>query len=178
MSQEQRKSAHPGLFERIHSGDREAEVEVVALIRAFSRQIGGQLVSGGALTIDWEDLAQDSCHRFFTRGIHQYRSTGSERSYLYQLIKSTWLDNVRRLTRRKKREEKAEIKTEYTPRPGDSIDAWSILGKLSESCRDLLVRVFLDDTAYADLAGEFGLAEASLRSKVSRCIRRAREIGQ
>jgi DNA-directed RNA polymerase specialized sigma24 family protein len=53
--------------------------------------------------------------------------------------------------------------------------AW-ILERLQEECRELLTRVFLHEVPYPQLANDLDLAESSVRAKVSRCVRRAREL--
>ena len=50
------------------------------------------------------------------------------------------------------------------------------LSRLDDGCRELLARTFLEDIPYSQLATDMGLAESSVRAKVSRCLGRAREL--
>ncbi len=55
-------------------------------------------------------------------------------------------------------------------------DVQRILRELSQGCRHLVARVYLEGSTYASLSRELDIEEASVRSRVSRCMKKAREI--
>ena len=152
-----------------------AQKEIVRLIRQLSR---AACARGGVATadLDWEDVAQDASRRFFAAGIHQYRKAGSERNFLYTIVRSAMIQMIRGEARRRVREE-ASIQQRFVPphNPTPRFDVVKILGRLSEDCRTLLTRVFLRGEPYSALAGDLGILESSVRTKVTRCLRRARK---
>jgi RNA polymerase sigma factor (sigma-70 family) len=162
-------------FEKAFLGDSDAQGEIVRVIRQLSRAV----CSGGGpdgSAVDWEDIAQDASERFFSVGIRQFHKVGSERSFLYSIIRSTILQRVRSETRRRARERASTELHVVAHNTGDAFDVRKILVQLTEDCRDLLTRVFLQDEPYSTLAGDLGVLESSVRVKVSRCLQKAREL--
>ena len=163
------------IFENAFGGDSEAQKEIVRVINELSR---AACARGGPSTadIEWEDVAQDACRRFFSAGIRQFRKAGSEKSFLYAIVRSTVIQQVRSEARRRVREE-ASIHKRFVPphNPMPKFDVGKILGLLAEECRALLTRVFLRGEPYSSLASDLGILESSVRTKVTRCLRRARQ---
>jgi DNA-directed RNA polymerase specialized sigma24 family protein len=152
-----------------------AQKEIVDMIRQLSR---AACARGGMATteLDWEDVAQDASRRFFAAGIQQYRKAGSERSFLYTIVRSAMIQMIRSEARRRVREE-AAIQQRFVPphNPTPKFDVVKILGLISEECRTLLTRVFLRGEPYSALADDLSILESSVRTKVTRCLRRARQ---
>jgi RNA polymerase sigma factor (sigma-70 family) len=162
-------------FERAFGGDRQAQAEIVQVIRSLARAACRNGGPGGT-DCDWEDVAQEASQRFFAVAPGQFRKPGAERSYLYAIVRSTVLQMVRRRSRRRAREEAAAPEAEIIHAdPTPRLELGAILRHLSHECARLLRRVFLDDEPYAELATELGMLESSVRVKVSRCLRQARE---
>ena len=127
--------------------------------------------------MDWEDVAQESARRFFAVGIRQYRGDGSEESYLSGIVRTTILQSVRSATRRQQRERNPDSPGPAPSRPLDhGMDVAKILDRLTPECARLLEQAFLQDVPYPELATELGILEASVRVRVSRCLRKAMEI--
>jgi DNA-directed RNA polymerase specialized sigma24 family protein len=163
-------------FEKARGGDPDAQAEIVAVIRSFARAVcrGG---GPGGTACDWEDVAQEASRRFFAGGLERFRKAGSERSYLYAIVRTTVLELARRDARRQAREANSALDgvgVVHDPTP--VFDARAILRRLAEDCATLLERVFLQGTPYATLAGELNMLESSVRVRVSRCLRQAREL--
>jgi RNA polymerase sigma factor (sigma-70 family) len=163
-------------FQRARDGDPDAQAEIAAVIRSFARTVcrGG---GPGGVACDWEDVAQEASRRFFARGLARFRKVGSERSYLYAIVRTTVLELARHDARRKAREAgsaAAEADVMHDPTP--AFDARAILRRLAEDCATLLERVFLRGTPYSTLAAELNMLESSVRVRVSRCLRQAREL--
>lgn len=167
------------LFERARSGDRSAEAELCDIARAFARQICRGGGPAGAPDVAWEDVAQESLRKLLLVGIERYRGTGSARSYLYTIVKSTMIEMSRSARRRRAREEAMARGDAPVPAdPGHSMDVEKILALLPGDCRALLERAFLHGESYRDLARALGMEESSVRAKLSRCIRKARLMTQ
>jgi RNA polymerase sigma factor (sigma-70 family) len=171
-------SSSPRLrFAAARNGERWAQEEIVELVSRFARHVCTQLQGSLAAEVGWEDVAQEANRRVFTVGLAQYGGAGSEESYLYTIVKSTLVMIARSSQRRRKREE-ATAADDPVDRadPHARLEADRILSRLEERCRELLRRVFLEETPYDRLAAELQLAESSVRAKVSRCLGRAREL--
>jgi RNA polymerase sigma factor (sigma-70 family) len=173
-------------LEEARRGDEGATAE----IRRVVAQIAHQVVRGrtGALGggIAWEDVAQEALLRL-VRGTATYRGTGSVRGYIYTAVKSSLLQAIRTQRRRERRDASYSAESslqEASPRgegAAGPVDletrrrAEEILAALDPECRDLIEQVFFLGTSYARLAEERGLAESSVRARLSRCLGRARE---
>ena len=167
------------LIEAAKAGERWAHEEILQLFSSFSRHIHHRGGGPMAAELDPEDLAQEAGRRFFTVGIHQYSGKGSEKSYLYSIVKSTFIQIWRSQQRRKKREEIVSPADQVQqPESTAKLDVSFLLSRLGPPCSELLERVYLDGASYPTLAAELDLAESSVRAKVSRCLRRARELAQ
>ena len=150
-------------------------------VRELAREVcrhGSHSALGGA---EWEDVAQEAAIRVFSSGLQRYQGTGSARGYLYSIVKASLLQTIRAARRRRARETAAEVvpalhgdhASDFTD--SSSFDVSSLLERLEEKCRSLIERVFFEGAAYARLSEESGLAESSIRARVSRCLRRLRE---
>jgi DNA-directed RNA polymerase specialized sigma24 family protein len=167
----------PAWFGRARAGDPAAHAELTRIVRGLARTICRGGGPAGAREIDWEDVAQESLRKLFATGLERYRGTGSETSYLFTLVKCTVIEMSRSARRRQRRHELSLTGDATThPNPGAGIDVEWILGRLSGECRELIERAFLHGQSYSSLAHEMGMAESSVRAKLSRCIRRAREL--
>lgn len=168
--------AMPGLFDRVRNGNDAAHQEVDAILRRMARALCRGGGPGGA-AVDWEDVAQEASRHFFERAIHQYAGRGSEEGFLLRIVRTTVLQIVRAEARRQRREE-ATAPTDTTERVDATValDVQRILSRLPEECGSLLERVYLLGESYGNLARELEMLESSVRTKVSRCLRRAREL--
>ena len=165
-----------GLFVRAGRGDATAQARIVDLIRDLSR---AACARGGTATsdLDWEDVAQDACRRFFEGGLDRFRRPGAEKGYLLTIVRSALVQTVRSEVRRRRREESTrgdDVALPHDPIPRVAVS--SILESLPVDCRELLTRVFLRGESYATLAREDGILASSVRTRVTRCLRRAREF--
>ena len=93
------------LFEAARSGDAGAVAKVHRLVRGFARDVCARGLPRGPADFDWEDVAQEASRRVFNTGLAQFRGAGSERAYLYSIVKTTAIQMVRTAHRRRLREE-------------------------------------------------------------------------
>jgi len=165
------------LFDAVRAKDPAALAELDRIVRRIARSVCRGGGPAGAPDLDWEDVAQEVCHRVHAVGLAQYRGAGSEQSYLYSVVKATVIQMTRSSKRRRKRELAVPpLGSAHRPDSHARLDVQQILALLDEACRDLMERLFLRDQSYADTARELGLAESSVRAKLSRCLGRARRI--
>lgn len=173
-------SGRPGdatLFAAARRGDAAAQAELAEIVHTFARAICRGGGPAGAVAVDWQDVAQEALHKLFHGGLDAYRGAGSERSYLYSVVKTTVIQISRGARRRQAREIAAGAPDPKPDvHPGDRLDVQRILSQLPDDCRSLIERAFFDGETYEELARELGLAESSVRAKLSRCIGRARRI--
>lgn len=163
------------LFEASSRGDRAGQEEIARLMRHFARVLCRGGGPPGAPDLDWEDVAQEALRKLFHVGLGQYRGQGSEKSYLFSIVKCTMIQMARTAHRRRRREANAVAEDLVPPHnPGPRMLVTRILNLVSAECRELLERVFLYGEPYAELAHALAMEESSVRAKVSRCIRKAR----
>lgn len=165
------------LFERARQGDTAATAEMLRLARAFSRR----MCSGGSPRslpeLDPEDVAQEVLCRLLQSGADQYSGAGSESSYIYTVVKCTVIQMARSAERRRQREDSvAAHASPATPTPERRLDLQQILEKLDPVCRALIERILFRDEPYAMIAEELKLNESSIRSRMHRCLKRARDL--
>jgi RNA polymerase sigma factor (sigma-70 family) len=166
------------LVEAARRGDGPAQRTIHDLIRSFARHICRKTSASGLQDLDWEDVAQEAGRRFFSTGVERFRPGGEFKAYVYKYVLTTHLHLSRTAYRRKLRELKAEPPRPGFPNPEMTTTLHLILSKLSSECHLLLQRLYYDGVTYTQLALDLAMAESSVRSKTSRCLRRAREIAK
>jgi DNA-directed RNA polymerase specialized sigma24 family protein len=166
------------LFSLALNGDKTAE----SVLHSILRRIAWALCRKGGLGgthVDWEEIAQDAGRRFFAAGLHQFRNEGSEFAYLYSIVRTTFLQEVRRNVRHRVVHRAVDHEVETVAHDPDAmLDVQSILRKLPTSEACLLEKVFLHEVSYAVLAVESGILESSVRVRVTRCLRHAKEAAK
>jgi RNA polymerase sigma factor (sigma-70 family) len=161
------------LFERAVAGDASAQAEISEALRRIARSICRRTGPGG-VHVDWEDVAQEASRHFFAVAVHRFRKRGAETSFLYAVVRTTFLQILRSSSRRRDREVAASEPEPTRHDPDVEIDVRLLLNRLSGDCARLLERVFLQGETYTVLAMELGMQESSVRARVSRCLRQAR----
>lgn len=159
---------------------RRGELAAQQALHEMVRQMAQQLCRGrgpGGGEADWEDVAQIASESLFRVGLDQYRG-GMARSYVRRIVLWTILRMAREHRRRRRREETAQVPASAGIPEHPHLDVSLLLSRISHKCRDLLVYVFISGVSYKDLSGHLGLAEASVRSQVSRCLKHARNLAQ
>jgi RNA polymerase sigma factor (sigma-70 family) len=130
--------------------------------------------------LDWEDIAQEATARVLTVGVEQYDGRGSARGFLYRVVKTTLLMALRASGRREHRE-RSYVEAQE-PHQGASpharIDVEALLGRLDVACRELVAAMFLDGVTVRAFARAKRVEESTVRSRMSRCLRRARELSR
>jgi RNA polymerase sigma factor (sigma-70 family) len=166
------------LISAAEAGDREAQQELLELIRVLARAVCDRYGVAKLPVVGWEDVAQEASYAILSMSPDQYRDERNYRGFVYVVVRNTCLRMVRAARRRASREtshtERLVVHAGVARRVDVRRQVMHALASLDESCRDLLRRVFLEDVPIADLAREFGLAQPSVRSRVSRCVSQAR----
>lgn len=166
-----------GLFAKVLAGDPAATRRLHRTVREMARQVCRGGGPPGAPEIDWEDVAQECGRKLLSGVLDRYRGEGAERSYLYSVVKATVLEMARASARRRRREEASATNGPVAAaNPDASLDVRSLLSALDPICREVIRRVVLQDELYADVARVLGMAESSVRARLSRCLGQARRL--
>ena len=153
------------LFDAIRAGDQAAITELDRLARELARRVCRSGGPAGAADLDSEDVAREAVRKLLDVGIEQDPEVESEQEYVGGVVKAIVIRRSRGVRRRRSRAAAA------TP---PRLAIVRTLERISPECRRLIASVFFDDQSCADLANEAGLPEASVRERLSRCIRQAR----
>jgi RNA polymerase sigma factor (sigma-70 family) len=131
------------------------------------------------LSSRWEDLLQDvrlEVTRLFGQG--KFRGESSLRTYLWQVVSHTCLDQLRSQGRWQWAELEAldEGGSLIGPPPAGSHEdrdlVRRVLGRMSGECRELW-RLIARGHSYREMSGRLGVAEGTLRVRVLRCREKA-----
>jgi RNA polymerase sigma factor (sigma-70 family) len=168
------------LFEAARHGEGAARVALHEEIRRLSRALSERTsMLAGVPSLDWEDIAQEATGRVFEVGLAQFRGQGSARGFLYKTVKATMLMAIRASRRREDREagyvRESEVRSDRETTQ-TRLDVETVLGRLDAGCRELVAGLFLDGLTVRALARAEGVEESTVRSRLSRCLRRAREL--
>jgi RNA polymerase sigma factor (sigma-70 family) len=156
------------LVARCRAGDADAWR---VFVERFSRYVYAIAVSGYRLQDqDAEDVFQDVFTRVYQR-IDQLRDPDAVRPWLAQLTRRTCLDRIRAGSRVQLVDEVEEAAVDDTLAHLE--DAWEVrdlLARLSDGCRDILDRFFVQDQSYVTIGEELGIPSGTIASRLSRCL--------
>ena len=163
-------------LEAARRGDRESVAELDALVRGIARRLVDSRTESILRGVEWQDVAQEALVRL-VHGEAEYAGTGSARGYVYRTVKTALLQTIRGVKRRTARNEaySESVEVPEDDRLVAKRASEEILAAMSDECRELVERALLFGVSFAELAKEAGMAESSIRSRLSRCLRRARE---
>lgn len=168
-----------GRIEAARRGEAWAQEELVDQIRSLAQTIcQSRSASATYGAFDWEDVAQDASDRLFEVGLDLYQGAGSERSYLYTIVKIAWLQALRSARRRSVREDAVRGPTESTPAQVNRTYVGRLLSRIDAPCGELVRAVFLEGVSYVELARELRLEVSSVRARASRCLSKLRQLAR
>lgn len=123
-----------------------------------------------------EEVFQDTCIRLYS-GLRGYTGRGELRSWLRAVVLSACREYVRQGGR--------HLETPGEPDAGASMDALesaidvrNAVGALGEPCKSTIELHFFADLTQAEVARRLGVPEGTVAARVSRCVRRLRDILQ
>lgn len=171
------------LIARYLSGDR-------AAIRWVDGWIDAVLAEGfRALRRDWDDLRQEIRFRVFrnlSRG--HFHGQAAFRTYVHRIAKNVCIDSSRKAYRRRERLTADLVHPPPRFSGPDSSDAATaardvvaeILRGLRPEERRMVRMVFCEHYSYREVARRLGIAEGTVKSRLSRCkqkiLRRRRQL--
>ena len=160
-----------------------------AAIRLVDGWIDVVLAEGfGALRQDWDDLRQETRFRVYrnlSRG--HFHEQAAFRTYVHRIAKNVCIDSSRKAYRRRERRTADPEDAPPAPRT-ENADAAAlardvvsaIMHRLSSEERVLIRMVLCEHYSYREVASRLGLAEGTVKSRLSRCkrkiLRRRREL--
>jgi RNA polymerase sigma factor (sigma-70 family) len=163
------------LVARCRSGDEAAWTE---LVRRFSRYV--LAIAAGAYRLpppDAEDAFQEVFALTYVH-LHELRRDTAFRPWLAQLTRRI----CGQIAQRRGQQALVEPPSDR-PDPDDAIgelevalDVQRALRRLPADCGAVLDRFFCQDQSYATIGDELGLPAGTIASRISRCLRRLRDV--
>jgi RNA polymerase sigma-70 factor (ECF subfamily) len=162
------------LVHRCREGDANAWNE---LVERFSRYVYAIAVRGFRLREhDAEDVFQEVFARVYDR-LDSLRDDSAVRPWIAQLTRRLCLDRLAVNAREEPSEEIEAPEQEQTVAELDEAFAVNeALAALPDNCREILDRFFARDESYRTIGDELGLPPGTIASRISRCLRRLREL--
>ncbi len=164
------------LVARCRAGDAEAWH---AFVDRYSRYVYAIAVSAYRLpSHDAEDVFQDVFMRVYQR-LDQLRDPDAVRPWLAQLTRRTCIDRIRAGGRVELVEQvdEGEVDTSLT-RLEDAWEVRELLDHVSDACRDILDRFFVQDQSYVTIGSELDLPAGTIASRISRCLASLRAVAE
>lgn len=113
---------------------------------------------------------------------NKFRNSSGLKTYVYRIAKYTCIDFLRR----KKFQSGSEIITDNLKTDENPLDQLMgkekevimniILKEISSMCRDILQLVFGEKLSYIEISSLLNIAEGTVKSRVSRCLKKAVEL--
>jgi len=135
------------------------------------------------LNNDWADIIQDIRIKLYINlKQKKFHHSASLKTYVCRIAKYTCIDYLRNKYRTK------EINAESIDIEDDNNNFLSLVQKeqkqilrqilfeLTEKCRKTLQLVFIEKLSYKKISSELNIAEGTVKSRVSRCIKKAIEL--
>ena len=118
---------------------------------------------------DADDLTQETYERA-VRSLHRYRQEGPARAWLLTIARRTCVDHVRRLQRRRRRDERLldEPLDLVSPDPAGRLVLDDLVAGLDEDRRAAFVLTQVLGLQYAEAAEVLGCPIGTVRSRVAR----------
>lgn len=148
---------------------------------AVSRALGGRSLNLGEARADVHQEALRRLVVSFRAG--QFRGDAALATYIHKVAYGAAIDHWRKIRRR--REEQADESPEAAQRstPADQARGLEtlenrrlvdrLLSSLGSPCRELLARVYFDETTHAAIAQTLGKTEGAVKVQVHRCRQEA-----
>ena len=161
------------LLARCRAGDNRAWCEFV---ERYSRYVYAIAVRGFRLQdADAEDVFQDVFFRAYEH-LGDVRSDDAVKPWLAQLTRRLCVDRLRARARERPEEFLPDAVDETLADLDQALAVHAALGSLPERCGEILDRFFARDESYRTIAAELGLPQGTIASRISRCLRRLREM--
>jgi RNA polymerase sigma factor (sigma-70 family) len=163
-----RRVADARLVDACRDGD---EGAWSALVERFSRYVHAICVQGFRLSQqDAEDVFQDVFAKVY-ENLARLRSDDAFRPWLAQMTRRACVDKLRSAGRGSAVEgpEAAQI-DDVLARLDEALAVRDALGRLSETCQEILDRFFSQDESYRTIGAALDLPPGTIASRISRCL--------
>lgn len=158
--------------------DHNVRQELVALLprlRRFAYALSGSLEEA-------EDVVQSACEKALTR-LHQFEPGSRLDSWMFQIVRTTWIDKVRYARRRETTSDTSTLENlHFDARIEQQTEAREHLAiirdqiaKLSEDQRTVLGLVTVDGMSYQNAAQTLGVPIGTIMSRLARARRKLAE---
>lgn len=131
----------------------------------------------------WDDIIQDVRMKLYINlKQKKFRYTSSLKTYVCRMAKYTCIDYLRRKYHdREVTIDSVDVKEEEETfatliRKEQEQIFRQIFLELPEKCREILQVVFVEKLSYKEISSQLGIAEGTVKSRVSRCIEKAIQL--
>jgi RNA polymerase sigma-70 factor (ECF subfamily) len=156
-------------------GLRQELVALLPRLRRFAYALSGSLEEA-------EDVVQSACEKALQR-LHQFQPGTRLDSWMFQIVRTTWIDKVRYARRRVTTSDPTTLENlRFDARIEQQAEAREHLaiirehiGKLTEDQRTVLGLVTVDGMSYQDAAEVLGVPIGTIMSRLARARRKLAE---
>ena len=151
---------------------------LMAEAKKFAKNLLNFFWRQGVSCSEGEDLVQETYLRLW-KYRRAYTRTAKLSTFLFLIARQVRIDDLRRQTRRKSREEAwgKECPTSEGPRQfGVCEDVRWALAKLSEPLRDVIELGVFQDLPYAEVAEILGIPVGTVKSRMHNALKELKEI--
>ena len=149
----------------------------------FIKTVVGHIVRNSGNVQDAEDMIQEGLATLAVNLFeNKYKGDASIENYAFGICKFKW-NNARQKKSRtqtmdqeqwSQHERETEPSHDHNPSEDENM-IWTIVGKMSEECKEILKRVYLG-LAYDDIGEDLGLARQTVKNKVSSCRKKLKSF--
>ena len=125
-----------------------------------------------------DDLVQETFLRLW-KYRHEYRPTAALSTFLFLIARQVWVDELRRDSRRREREEswgKERPQTAPESQFGVKEDVRWAVARLSEPLREVIEFVVFQDLPYAEVAQILSIPVGTVKSRMFNALKKLKEI--
>lgn len=146
-----------------------------------------QKFSGSLLNFFWrqgvsygegEDLVQETFLRLWNYR-HDYQPSAKLSTFLFLMARQVWLDALKRVVRRQRREEnwgKEQPQAASPQSVGVREDVRWAVSRLSEPLREVVELGVFQDLPYAEVSEILGIPVGTVKSRMSNALKKLKEI--
>ncbi|MGQ0825444.1 MAG: RNA polymerase sigma factor [Actinomycetota bacterium] len=157
------EEAEPQLIAAAADGDHDAFASIVRVYQTRLLRYLRRFLDDASLA---EDVAQDAFLSCF-RNLHRYGFEGRFSTWLLSIAHNAAIDAVRRRARAQRNDTMLTPRATTTPDPLARIELEEALAQLSEKHRAALLLVEVTGLRYREAAQVLGVAEGTVKSRVS-----------
>ena len=131
----------------------------------------------------YEDIMQDVRLKVYINlKQNKFRKNSSLKTYVYRIAKYTCIDYIRKTYKQQQKTDDINNTEESNNALDQMIDLEketvfrTILQEIATMCREMLQLVFIERLSYSEISLILNIAEGTVKSRVSRCLKKAVQL--